>query len=303
MGRLPNMFDLIVGDFGRTATIRYFEEFSKAERKILQAKYGHDHFYDEYRSVEYAIVGRIQTVKRDLLENHFLTQNRLDSRILVGTEAGPSLEEIENNLIECTLPWLRTALDASPAPRRVRIVFPCNTLSLLAKRVASCISTRQVPPSTSQKRCYLALLQTLDSVPASQVEVLDVITSVANAIVRARIPRLKFLGTALSLLAYQQEFSALGESVDLSPLPEELFLESLHHTLSGDVCRPLPGEEAVWPESDVPILCGCTDLVIANSLDSLAIFAQTAASRAYDVPHPVLSVTRLRKGARCESAS
>jgi hypothetical protein len=119
---------IVVGDFSREATLRFWTHVSALEYRHIRAKLPpKSAFYDEYRRITYCLLGDLPFIK----QNGLLTRRTglLDDRILIGFPGGITLNDVlpRVGLLIFHALW-------GPAQRDIRnvwVMFPCNTLAPL----------------------------------------------------------------------------------------------------------------------------------------------------------------------------
>jgi hypothetical protein len=130
-GSAPRMSEtvhvIVVGDFGRDASIRFCQLLSEAERALLRASSESEKFYDESRRTTLSLVGHLPFIKDPYLDKFREDSRHLDDSILSGFPGGPSPE-----FLACRIGYL-VFLELIQALRlrisNVIIALPCNTLA------------------------------------------------------------------------------------------------------------------------------------------------------------------------------
>ncbi|MDH3401984.1 MAG: hypothetical protein OES32_00780 [Acidobacteriota bacterium] len=269
MGSLPT-HDLIVGDFGRRATLRYLAAFSDAERRILEQRLAGQPFFDEYRTVRYTVLGLLPDLKAEELATYARAGRALDSGILVGVGGGLTAAEMGRRISEALAPWIETIRGTAVA--RVRVIIPCNSLCEAGKVLRNAVATGpgNVPPGEESPP---------HDRPAGEppIEVFTVPEVVTAVLARDPPPYLALFATPAAFRAYEKEFASrdLATRLRLSRRSrEDVSLERLMAAVRGRK----PGAR---PAATGDLLCACTDVQIPGALDALEIFASFLARDAY----------------------
>lgn len=119
---------VVLGDFGRDATLRFCASLSRLERRHLTAELPSGApFFDEYRRLTLAIVGDLPFVKAPVLRDFARRGTPLDDRVLVGFPGGPEPADVEQRLAVLALEAMAGPLQRGV--RRVTVLLPCNTLA------------------------------------------------------------------------------------------------------------------------------------------------------------------------------
>lgn len=125
---INNVFDIIVSDFGRDATLRYLSYFSDLEKNtILQYLEASADFFDEYRRVSICVIGNLGYVKEQALEYYYKNRLPFDNKVLVGFDSSFPYEELSNRIAKLVFYQINLAIQLGYS--KIRVVIPCNTLS------------------------------------------------------------------------------------------------------------------------------------------------------------------------------
>lgn len=271
--------DVVLGDFGRLGTLRYLEAFEEAERRLILSRLpAGTEFFDEYRLVRYTVIGALREVKAALLPD----RGALSRSVLIGTRDGPSPETLYGPVLRVLMPFVVNARERGASV--VRIVVPCNTLSLLCSNLEETLADFAT-------FARAARLHQIDS---------DDITAMADWLVpgRVRCPAVPsvVLGElqarqvrTVAVVASDEAFRAYEEASARRPGGVEVTRWSSADGRSFEDCLLRAVESGSREASDLSgaetsatVLSGCTDVRIAGALDSTEIFAQAMAVGAYD---------------------
>nr|QEO74325.1 hypothetical protein [uncultured bacterium] len=281
---------LIVGDFGREGTLRYFNEFSRAEREHLAASLSAP-FFDEHRRVRYSIVGLLRDIKKQFIAEYERSGRPLDEGVLVGVRGGLRNDDILDALVGCLAPWFLLALSSGAG--RVKVIVPCNTLApLLGTLEHSLRDFGRIKDHLRRSGTHLPaevweLFEALAdksagipvSAPTMPVAVVDELEASPPA-------RLAIFGTDIALDCYRQEIRKRNLDIEVVDYAE------VTHCTSAQVINASVGGRSRVPNlapgaaDGLAVLSACTDVEIEGALDSTAIFARRMAAAAYDAPRP-----------------
>jgi hypothetical protein len=250
---------IILGDFGREGTLRYFSEFSQAERQLITNSLNGKPFFDEYRRVSFSIIGLLRQIKRQFLKAYNDAQRPLDNCILVGAEGGPDPQDVLPHIVEAMRPWVLTALESQSA--KVKLIIPCNTLAPLAEPL---------------ERAFREVCGRDLSVPS--------IPSVVIAeYVQLLKPQVAVLGTHVAVSAYRKEVEKRRldvEVLDYTRICGKSFEQVIHDSITGKGKLVLDGGFF----DKYTVICACTDVEIEDAIDSTTVFANHIAACAYQAP-------------------
>jgi hypothetical protein len=263
--------DIILGDFGRSGTLRYLTLFSDHERDIL---IGRCHaFYDEYRAVRYTVVGVIDAIKAPWLRKFSDASRALDDSILAGVSDGIAIGDLAAPIAAALAPYVDQAIRGGA--QRVRVIVPCNTLSPVLRQIKSLLQTQIEQCHEHAGACVVEI-----EVPSIPELVVPRLGSAVHA-------SYAFLGTASAFAEYQSVIVRNAAPVTLFRYGDgsdrDLSMALLHQALGGSVSAT---EARPTPAAGVGLLCGCTDFCVTGATDALEIFARAVAEDAYGVVSP-----------------
>lgn len=130
----PFTFDIIVGDFGRDASVEYIRLVAQREREMLQTILkadGHE-FFDEYRRIMYTAINDVAYLKWPAIAEA-ARHGALTDAILIGMGTTPISADFIERLT--TLIIQEAAVALSRGHRRIRVAIICNGLSDAAKHI------------------------------------------------------------------------------------------------------------------------------------------------------------------------
>jgi hypothetical protein len=278
---------VILGDFGREGTLRYFSEFSQAERRLITNSLNGDPFFDEYRRVSVSIVGMLRHIKRQFLRAYSDAQRPLDNRILVGAEGGPDPEDVLPPIVHALAPWILTAFQSQAG--RVKLIIPCNSLAPLAEPLE-----RLLRDASEMERVLKTVSdEMLKSLRALATEVCHrdlSVPSIPSVVIaeygQSLKPQVAVLGTRVAVAAYRKEVEKRRlnvEVLDYTTICDKSFEQVIHDSISGKGKLVLDDDFF----DKYTVICACTDVEIQDAIDSTTVFANYIAACAY---HPPLTV-------------
>ena len=264
--------DLVVGDMGRPATLRYLTAFSNAERDVLRATVLG--FSDETReaALTVACAGR-------WLKGRPATSEA--STFIAGTRDGLEVEALREPILALVSSYLPAVI--ATKPNSVRVILPCNTLDTIAEWLDSEI----LGDENSLRRCLsgrvsvevlheLELLANQRRITAPRI--VDIVTE--YIVSQHRLKVLRVCGTQTAIAAYERAMERRSKARVEAWLPgsSHSFTELLLSVVRGEAS--LVEENMDW-DSDVLCLAGCTDFPVSGAVDSLSIFATKMAQEVY----------------------
>ncbi|HWH31878.1 MAG TPA: hypothetical protein VNU01_04340, partial [Egibacteraceae bacterium] len=119
---------VVIGDFGRDAAVRYLSALSRSERRFLQgvlAPCGLP-FFDEYRRITWVALAEVAFIKAELIESVRRRDGHLTDQVLLGEAWSAVPESVMEALVELVM--TAVAAVVSRGYERVRVVLPCNSL-------------------------------------------------------------------------------------------------------------------------------------------------------------------------------
>ncbi len=119
---------VVVGDFGRDATLRFLQAVSRQERaRITERLPAGVPFFDEHRQMTLAVTGDLPFVKAPALDDVDWATTVFDERVLVGFPGGPTALDVAPRLGALALEAMVGPALRSEGP--VLLLIPCNTLA------------------------------------------------------------------------------------------------------------------------------------------------------------------------------
>ena len=255
--------DIIIGDFGRQGTLRYFQEFSRYEKEVIQNIIDNDAFFDEHRTLRYTITGLLSDIKKELIKQIYGDSCVFDSRILIGSKNGPTPMEFVGEFLEHITPYVASVI--SNGSTDIRIIIPYNTLAPLSIRLDELF--RDYLDSNT---AYSGIKINIPNIPS--VVIKNVISD-----------NLYLIGTPSAFLAYEKEIRLQSLDIKLSggsdeelELSEKIILNCIRGNNTMDLMKNIN-----FPNSS--IVSACTDVMIPGTIDSLSLFARQMAEDAYTI--------------------
>ena len=279
---------IILGDFGREGTLRYFSEFSQAERQLLIESLNGNPFFDEYRRVSVSIVGVLRQIKGQFLKAYDDDHRPLDNCILVGAEGGPDPEDVLPHIVQEMAPWVLTALQSQSG--NVKLIIPCNTLAPLAEPLEQVFRDASEMEHMLKSNFKTVSDETLKAlrVLASEACRRDLSVPSIPSVVIAKYgqllkPQVAVLGTHVAVSAYRKEVEKRQLSVeilDYTRICGKSFEQVIHDSITGKGKLVLDGDFF----DKYTVICACTDVEIQDAIDSTTVFANYIAACAYQAP-------------------
>jgi len=287
---------VILGDFGRDASIRFCAALARAERRHLAGLLGEGRpFFDEYRRMTLALVGDLPFVKERVLGG--LGAVPLDERVLVGFPGGPTPADVEERLSA-------TAVEAASGPlgrgvRHVLVLLPCNTLApvswAMAERFTEVGALTDALGDSGLGGRAAALARTL--VDDVRPRFPTVPEAVVGEAVRRGSSALLPLGTEGIAGVYREAVRRLGHAlqvVEPDRAGQDAVLEAIGAAIEGgarrqEACRGLERLVAGARDRHGEALLAveaCTDLNYGTALDSGEVYAEEAVRLAYGLTDP-----------------
>ena len=289
--RLPVTYDIIIGDFGRDATIEYLRLMAAYERSVLEPVLRREgrEFFDEYRRIMFAVLGDLAFFKKPAIAASVQGRGYFTDAILVGVGfTPPSADFIENVAISVVY---EVVAALAKGYERLRIAVPCNGLSALATEVGRILrSESELHKLTSSRG--LRILD-IGQVVAAKPTVHTVPESVMAHLVRRseRASSVLLLGTQGTNAIYRELASSQNVRVlPISDVEYAVINRAIVAAIGGDPdaiassrqqlrSAVIEQHEATCP--DLVIVEACTDFRLGLGLSSLELFAEAMVADAY----------------------
>jgi len=286
-----------VGDFGRTAALRFCELLSNIERdRILAVLPRGAPFYDEYRRIGLALVGDLRFIKADALAPFRDSGVWLDDSVLIGFDRGLLVEAVSKRIGVLAFHAMSAAVQRGC--RRVQVLMPCNTLATAAWSLeeqfatAESIATmvREVQPRSP------ADLESVANRIAGEVDLVfpSVPESVVGAVDRAGGRVVLPLGTVGVAEAYREAAKRLNspvQVVEVAPSRQASVLAAIQEGISDvaegrqrgrELLDAVAAEECRVHGSELIVVEACTDLDYGIGLSSTKCYAEAVVTNAYE---------------------
>jgi hypothetical protein len=174
--RLPTNYDIIVGDFGRDATIEFVRQVALKEKQFIKGILEDNklEFFDEYRRIMFAMLGDVRFYKELAIEESLLSKSYLTEDILIGVGGITRMsQDFVDRVSFAVIQEVQAAIYRGH--KNLRIMIPCNTLSDLAKHIGqifcSEIELKRISEKYNYKICELSKIMnpnlTVHTVPES----------------------------------------------------------------------------------------------------------------------------------------
>jgi hypothetical protein len=265
------VLDVVVGDFGRPATLRYLRQLSQAEQRVIRARAPLSGFVDEARKIDQVTLPLSRGIKGLQLDE--LSPEEICARpirdLLFWEHSDPEqVDHMAERLLTLTEAWL-CGTDLSPYAA-VRLVIPCNSLHEVV-----CATRRLlgVPGATSTWSTLQRLRDT------GQLRLPSVPEVVVGALASEAARRWRVVGTPLGVEAYAREARRLAPGVEVRGYDQ-------HRTASlARVLAAVDENEGALAEFAADegelIVFGCTDFAGPGGVDSLGVFTEAMVAEVY----------------------
>lgn len=273
------VFDIILGDFGRLASIDYVKYLSEEERQEILGD-RKSNFFDEERLIMFNLCCQIGWYKRDAISKQIQMKGSVDRNILIGI--GP--ESVASEFLERGAETIRANIELAMIMgfEKIRVYTPCNGLSDLVREATS--SAFQALKGTENK----VTIHTKEGSKSSNqavIEFCSVPEKVVRRVVReGRSHTVLVLGTLGVNEIYKREVAGTG--VTVFPLNDEDFdlLDDAIVASIGKGQDSLMSAKILLEESivsrfrskfpDGVVIEACTDFDFGIGDSSLKIFAE-----------------------------
>lgn len=271
--------DIVIGDFGRPATVRYFSLISKKERDLFLIQNAKQHFFDEKRRIQTTLVCTLGFIKKDILPTKV---EDINETYLIGTANGVDPHKILERLLNVICSYLKIVIELSP--NRIRIVVPCVTLSPLVREISEYFNA----PDIKFLGRIDPLILTQISIINQELEESNIkltfpsITDVVMQEIKQReIKYLKVIATKVGQKAWLDSKNRIypGLKLEKSRLKDEIYFDYLYS-------KSVHGKVVDIKELNSPsVLFGCTDLRQGKYLDIIEIYIRFLINDAYYDQH------------------
>jgi hypothetical protein len=283
---IPVTYDIVVGDFGRDATIEYQRLVAEQEKQLINKILANENldFFDEYRRIMYSVVADIAFLKKDEIRYSTRKHGHLTDEILigVGTNSGMSQDFVDRVLLT-VIQSVFTAV--SRGYKRIRIMIPCNTLSGLTKQIGEMIHSNNIISNYANKFSYL--VQKKDLLDKVNISIHTVIDSVIRHSMRTKDISEKINFLVLGTRGTNELYTSYGQNYPISVLPLEnweykLIDKTVVASIGGDrekifACSNQLQTDLIAPRrkiyNNLFVLEACTDFHLGLGTSSLEAFA------------------------------
>jgi hypothetical protein len=287
---------VVLGDFGRDATLRFCMTLSISERRRIQEQLTPGSpFYDEYRCITLSIVGDLPFVKGSHLAIYSSRNKLLDDRILVGFPNGINQDEIVPRMGVLALHSIWNAV--SREVYRVQVLNPCNTLAptswALEERFATVDSILEMLNESGLdggKREEYLVQQIVDQIELSFPTVPE---AVIQTLEEQRRSALMPLGTIGIAETYRCALSRLGSTLHLvepDPAEQKTVFDAIRASIAQDPRRreasrckleQLAQKAIEKHGKGLAVVEASTDLDYGVGIDSNTAYAETVVKAIY----------------------
>lgn len=290
--RLPHVYDVVLSDFGRVATLRLLTEVASIERDIVRRLTGHDHdFFDEYRRIMFTCVGDIAHIKSDAIRGYVDRSLPLDRKVLFGVGDTPIPTDAVSAIADVLMGPISDAVDRGY--QQLRIIIPCNTLAEVDHELVGLLDKRLQGISVANYDAQLAS----PPLPGPHVVLYTVPRVVLGHLLDHRTSRqvnLVLIGTAAARSAYQVAIDETGlhnvRVVACSPDQQDLMDRLVAASIDGDQSEVASLAEALERQliraqyvdrGSFVVIQASTDLSIGLGTESLKVYARQLVLDAY----------------------
>jgi hypothetical protein len=284
LSNIDTVFDIVIGDFGRMASIRYLHIVAERERQVISQALGEFdiRFYDEYRRIMTVTLNVLEYLKREPISHVIQSGKYFDDSILIGlggTTISAPLMDAATMIVAAQVELAR-----SMGYNRIRLVMPCNGMSPLITAVARAVIDHMVPAQPSANSNYELQLEvyTVPEVVCERVVENARSHPKQNVIVLGTAAvndfyRLNFAGSRMSVLPLSGEQHALIDRAIVSSIAEdERGINETRQQIVQEIVEP--SRSAL---GDPLIIEACTDFDLGIGRSSLKIFAEAMVDGVY----------------------
>jgi hypothetical protein len=293
---MPITYDIIVSDFGRDATIEYLRIVATSEKRLINKVLENEHreFFDEYRRIMFTVIGDLAYFKEKAISESAVHNGFLTEDILIGLGSSPMSDGFVDRVSFSVIQEILAAIDRGH--QRLRIMIPCNGLTVLAKKIEAVIrSGGELERIVS---AYSSTISNLEKITSTTISVETVPNAVIRHLAKTNNQRetlqLLVLGTRGVNEIYRSFLNSYPMRIlALTDLEYDLIDKTIVASIGGErteieSCRRALHKELIQPRneySNLVILEACTDFQLGLGLSSLEVFAEAMVSDCYE---PVL---------------
>jgi len=291
----PVVYDLIVGGFGRDASIEYLRLMAVREKEVIRRALEPEAltFFDEYRRIMFIALDDVAFYKASSIGEQILLHGHLTKDILVGGGLTPMSQEFVDRV--CFAAAQEVAAAAERGHRSIRIAIPCNGLSILAMEIGKVLKSEKA--FSRLRKAFGEALPMWESVALAELSVHTVPEAVLANVVASLPPGsagyLLILGTEGTQFTYRR---ILGDyNVHIMALAEEeqaLINRAIVASIGDDprevsLYRTEVANRIVAPRAasvtGLIVVEACTDFHFGIGVSSLEMFANAMVDSHYDV--------------------
>lgn len=285
----PLTFDVIIGDFGREAAVRYAALIVEEERQVLGAELAARGlpFFDEYRRLMFTLVADIAYLKRGMIDRTWAAHGQLTDDVLIAIKSHDVPSDLKAAITELVQMEVQAGLQRGY--QRVRVVLPCNSLSDV------------LDDAVQLGTAHLSLSDIWQTRAGPNQMVLDRKVS-AHGVIQSAIDHLSMTGAinsspylVLGSSMARDQYKLLGSHLGLEVLPLTVHQQA---AIDAAVVACIDGgsaalemarrsliEQVIEPNRrsfpDLVILEACTDFEFALGLDSVRLLAKRMVFECY----------------------
>ncbi|MBL7789361.1 MAG: hypothetical protein JNL75_05950 [Chitinophagales bacterium] len=138
------VFDIVISDFGRKASIDFLRLLECIEREYITEliKENDMIFFDEYRRIMFELIGDVNFLKREHIDELNLKFGCINSEILIALGDTGISDLFQNKLFLRIVPSINAAINFGY--KKIRIAIICNSLSDTILRMAEIFNSNEL---------------------------------------------------------------------------------------------------------------------------------------------------------------
>ena len=150
----PIIYDIIIGDFGRDATIEYLRFIAKYEHQSIEKILNDSQitFYDEYRKIMFSAVCELSYFKENVIKECIKNNTILSNDVLFAVADNPMTSDFIERVTLRILQEISQAIDRGYV--KIRLITPCNSLSTLTNLIKRSIESGNYKKNVHYKEIF-----------------------------------------------------------------------------------------------------------------------------------------------------
>jgi len=290
---MPIIYDIIISDFGRDATLEYLRLVSISEKRTIESileKEGYK-FFDEYRRIMFTVIADLAFLKKTAIEEGKSKDGFISDNILIGLGSTTMSQEFVDHVTLSAIQEIFMAIHRGH--KRFRIMIPCNTLSGLAKEIGQ--KLKSIHELERIVKTYSPTLVDYEKIVLADISVHTVPQSVIHHLPQKYIGnnaiQLLVLGTRGTNSIYRGLSD--GESITILPITEseqEIIEKAIvasigNHQADIELYQQQIRKKIIEPnlkqQENLVVLEACTDFHLGLGISSLEVFANAMVMDCY----------------------